>query len=184
MKNTFKTTFLIFFIIANYNMAYGQNIDSTLTDTNQPYAFGKGQLFITPGIGFSKSVMSYGASAEYAITNVVGLSIGFSSGVFDQNWAYYGNPTTIRATAMGLGFKLHTAHQKKRKMFDFCPEINFSKLIKNSDYVSYPKLGVLVALDYRMFVNKTVAFNFNVGKALNGAKKWGVGGGFTFRLLN
>lgn len=162
------------------NNCIGQVTDSTII--SDPYAFARGQLFLSPGVGFAKNATSFGAGIEYGLTNVVGVSLGFSNASFIEKNYYTNN--TIRATAVGLGFNLHTAYRKKRIMFDFMPGISFSKLLRDSYYVEYPRLGVAASAEYRLFVSKVVAFNFSVGKALNGAKKWGIGGGLTFRLIN
>ncbi len=69
-------------------------------------------------------------------------------------------------------------------MFDFAPEISFSKLLGDTYGIVYPKVGIVAALDSRLFVSKVVALNISIGKALNGAKKWGLGGGLTFRIIN
>lgn len=171
---------ILFTSIFINNICIGQVTDSTII--SDPYAFAKGQLFLSPGIGFAKGATSFGAGIEYGLTNVVGVSLGFSNASFIEKNYYTTN--TIRATAVGLGFSLHTAYRKRRIMFDFMPGIHFSKLLRDSYYVQYPKMGVVVAAEYRLFVSKVVAFNFSVGKGLNGAKKWGLGGGLTFRLIN
>lgn len=177
------TIILLMSIFIN-NICIGQVTDSTII--SDPYAFAKGQLFLSPGIGFAKGATSYGAGIEYGLTNVVGVSLGFSNASFNKNAlsGNYGSIRTERFTAGGIGLKLHTANNKKRVMFDFSPEITFSKLINKPYYIDYPKVGITVSADYRLFVSKVVAFNFSVGKALNGAKKWGIGGGLTFRLIN
>jgi hypothetical protein len=168
-----------------FNIANCQVQDSTLIKKIPPFAFGKGQIFISPGIGFAKSATSIGAGLEYGLTNTLGISVGFSNSMFNKNsLGGYGSIKTERFTAFGLGVKLHTASNKKRKMYDFSPEITFSKLLNKPYYIDYPKVGISIAADYRVFVSKVVAFNFTVGKALNGAKKWGIGGGLTFRILN
>ena len=174
------------FIVALFMSIFISNICiSQITDSTKnsdPYAFAKGQLFLSPGIGFAKGATSFGAGIEYGLTNVVGVSLGFSNASFMEKNYYTNN--SIRATALGLGLNLHTAYRKKRIMFDFMPGINFSKLLRrDSYYIEYPKVGVVVGAEYRLFVSKVVAFNFSVGKGLNGAKKWGLGGGLTFRIL-
>ncbi len=180
MNNIFKIT--LFASVMLQTICFGQTADSTKNSV--PFAFGKGQFFLSPGFGVAKDATSFGASLEYGLTNVVGINVGISNfGLMTRN-DFYSQSKSVRASAIGLGLKLHTGFQKKQNMFDIAPEISFSKLLKDNYYIVYPKVGIGAGLDVRFFVSKVVALNFTAGKALNGAKKWGFGGGLTFRLIH
>jgi hypothetical protein len=200
-KNMFrKIVFLLFLSFSAKSQKDTLSHCGLLGRTKSVYAFEKRLLLLKAGVNLGSHLITknnFGFEGEYAVTNVVGFTVGYSIatynppiynnpyGTYDAPSYYgygsFGNGSNEKThyNTVNLGVKLHTAFMHKTKIFDVAPGLSWSSY--NTPIALNPKSLLSISADVRAFVAPHIGLNFNLATGVSDKTRMGYNIGLVFK---